>query len=137
MTVLQAVQEAFKQVGHLDKLDIITQLLRNGYNVKPAANVFRAIDTIETGKEHPTNKKRAGKIRLDGDKEIEIEKEEYQEIKKRLVIRYYDLKSKGLCVSCGKMPGHEGRKHCKKCWKKQGDDRRRKSTGYVMEGKYE
>lgn|GEM_PF-7125278 len=97
LTILEIVRQAAEATGTLDKDAVVTHILREKkHEISPIRDIFRAIETLRTGKEYESNLKTPG---FSNNKNISRKE-------------FYDLrKEHGLCVECG-FPAASGKVMC-------------------------
>lgn len=116
MTILEAVQQAVVKVGNMDAEDVVTSLLRDGINISPVNRVFKALDTIKTGREYASNSKVVAVDMRGLIEGTEILTGEYLERRKeRVKARYHRLKTEGKCIYCAKERAIENLVSCEGC----------------------
>lgn len=116
MTVIEVVRQAAEAVKSTDREDVVTWLLMHGYNISPVIDVFRAIDTIETGRKYDSNKRIVKpKMWADYTNYREHNKATREKQSTYVKDRYYKLRDEGLCAICGKTRVLLDRALCRSC----------------------
>lgn len=126
MTVIEIVRQAVRAVKGTDKEDVVTWLLVEGYDINPAGDIFRALETIAGGRDWDTNYRKVRRKDLSVyDNYKEHNKVAREKQSTYVKDRYHNLRAEGLCAICGKSKVLLDRALCRSCLDAQAKHKRR------------
>lgn len=127
-TTAEIIAEAYAVVGTWDREDIVSEAIRQGYDISPVSRVFTTIDELRQGIPCTDNKKKWPK-HVNG--RAKFDARQYQRD------RYKKLKESGMCTICKEVKAVPGMGKCEKCRREhreyKKDHYRRNGGGYIAE----